>query len=186
MRRELDRIAAAIGPEDVATIVYTSGTTGPPKGCITTHANLMRTVKMYEQQIDLGPGSVVFMFLPLAHLLARVTQMVVLDFGGTLAYWRGDANRLLDDLRAVRPTHVPTVPRVLEKIHTAALSGAEESGRLRGALLHRALATGRRIRTLRRQGRRSRLAHSLASRRGRQARSIEGPRSVRQRPRARC
>ena len=79
---ELDRIAASTGPQDAATIVYTSGTTGPPKGCITTHANLMRTARMYERQIDLGPGSVVFMFLPLAHLLARVTQMVVLDVEG--------------------------------------------------------------------------------------------------------
>ena len=70
---DLDRIASEVRPEDVATIVYTSGTTGPPKGCITTHANLMRTAQMYERQIDLGPGSVIFMFLPLAHSLARVT-----------------------------------------------------------------------------------------------------------------
>ena len=165
---EIDRIAAAIRPEDAATIVYTSGTTGPPKGCITTHANLMRTARMYEQRIDLGPGSVVFMFLPLAHLLARVTQMVVLDVGGTLAYWSGDPKVLLDDLRSLRATHLPTVPRVLEKIHTAALSGAEDQRRLRASVLRRALATGHRVRTLEREGRQARrltrLRHAVADR----------------------
>ena len=89
----LERIAATVRPEDLASVVYTSGTTGPPKGCMITNANLMRTAAMYEQQIDLEPGSVVFTFLPLAHLLARVTQMVVLDVGGTLAYWRGDTRQ---------------------------------------------------------------------------------------------
>ena len=165
---ELDRIAASTGPQDAATIVYTSGTTGPPKGCITTHANLMATARMYEQQIDLGPGSVVFMFLPLAHLLARVTQMVVLDMGGTLAYWSGDPKVLFDDLRSLRPTHLPTVPRVLEKIHTAALSGAEDHGRLRASVLRRALATGHLGRTLDREGQQprtlTRLRHAVADR----------------------
>jgi long-chain acyl-CoA synthetase len=163
---ELDRIAATVVPQDVATIVYTSGTTGPPKGCITTHANLIETARMYERQIDLGPGSVVFMFLPLAHLLARVTQMVVLDVGGTIAYWRGDSNVLLEDLRSVCATHVPTVPRVLEKIHVAALSGAEEGGRLRQAALRWALASGHRVRSLERRGRRAgpltRLRYTMA------------------------
>jgi long-chain acyl-CoA synthetase len=165
---EVDRIAAEMRPEDVATIVYTSGTTGPPKGCIITHANLVQTARMYEQQIDIGPGSVVFMFLPLAHLLARVTQMVALDVGGTLAYSSGDPRLLLDDLRTLRPTHLPTVPRALEKIHTAALSDAEDDDGLRGTLLRRALAGGRRIRTLQRRGRQpgwpARLRHSVADR----------------------
>jgi long-chain acyl-CoA synthetase len=77
-------------------------------GCAPRHARAARTVShwripqaRYEQQIDLGPGSVVFMFLPLAHLLARVTQMLVLDVGGTLAYCNGDPKVLVDDLRAL-------------------------------------------------------------------------------------
>jgi long-chain acyl-CoA synthetase len=165
---ELDRIAAEVRPEDVATIVYTSGTTGPPKGCIATHANLIQTARMYEQQIDLGPGSVVFMFLPLAHSLARVTQMVVLDVGGTIAYWRGDPKAVLEDLQSTRPTHLPTVPRMLEKIHAAALSGVEGGGRLKQAVFHRALASGRRARKLERQGRQAgllmRCQHAVAAR----------------------
>ena len=147
------RIASALGPGDPATIVYTSGTTGPPKGCITTHGNVMQTAQMYEQRIDLGPGSVVFMFLPLAHSLARVTQMVVLDVGATIAYWRGDRGRLLDDLADTRPTHLPAVPRVFEKFYGRATQSGARGGRVRRATFQWALATGRRRRTLERGGR---------------------------------
>jgi long-chain acyl-CoA synthetase len=165
---ELERIAAAARPEDVATLVYTSGTTGPPKGCMTTHANVMQTARMYEQQLDLGPSSVVFMFLPLAHSLARMAQMVFLDVGGTIAYWRGDTAHLLDDVRSTRPTHLLTVPRVLEKIHASALSGIEEAGRLRRMAFQTALATGHRVRRYEREGRRAgpltRFHHGLADR----------------------
>jgi len=164
----MERAAAEVRPEDTATIVYTSGTTGPPRGCITTHANLVTTARMYEQQVDLGTNSVVFLFLPLAHSLARVVQMVVLDVGGTIAYWRGDTKALVDDIASTRPTHLPTVPRILEKVHTVALSGAEDGGGLKHAIFRRALATGRRVRVLERTGQRldgpMRLRHALADR----------------------
>ncbi len=149
----LDEIAGQVEPDDMATIIYTSGTTGPPKGCVTTHRNCMATAEMYEEQLAFAPGEpVVFMFLPLAHSLARMTQMLVLDVGGTLAYWRGDPKVVLEDLAATRPTHVPSVPRVYEKVHTKALAGVEEAGRLKRAIFHWALHTGRRVRELERQG----------------------------------
>jgi long-chain acyl-CoA synthetase len=151
----LDEVAKQVQPDDPATIIYTSGTTGPPKGCITTHENCMATAEMYERQLDFGPGEpVVFMFLPLAHSLARMTELLVLDVGGTLAYWRRDPKMVLDDLAATRPTHVPSVPRVYEKVHTKALAGVEEAGRLKRTIFHWALATGKRMRELERQGRR--------------------------------
>ena len=166
-----DEIAQRVQPDDIATIVYTSGTTGPPKGCVTTHANCMATARMYEEQLRFGATGepiVVFMFLPLAHSLARVTQMVVLDVGGTIAYWRGDAKVVLDDLAATRPTHVPSVPRVFEKVHTKALSGVEEAGRLKRTIFGWALDTGRRVRELEREGRTPgiglRSRHALADR----------------------
>jgi long-chain acyl-CoA synthetase len=143
--------AAAIAPADVATIVYTSGTTGPPKGCLLTHANLIATMDMYEQRLELGGSAVVFLFLPLAHVLARVTQMVVLDVGGVLAYWRGSSATVLEDIEAARPTHVPAVPRVFEKIRTRALATAGESGPKR-RLFDWALATGARLREAERSG----------------------------------
>ena len=90
-RRDRGAVIAAIGPEDIATIVYTSGTTGPAKGCMLTHANFLAATRMYRDQLLLDEVEpVVYMFLPLAHVLARVTQAVILDVGGTIVYWGGD------------------------------------------------------------------------------------------------
>jgi long-chain acyl-CoA synthetase len=116
--------SAAIRPEDVATIVYTSGTTGPPKGCMLTHANLLATVEMYREHLELDSDMVAYLFLPLAHALARVTQLVVLSVGGTIVYWRGDPKQIVAELAEARPTHFPSVPRIFEKVHTAVLGGA--------------------------------------------------------------
>ncbi|HYI18189.1 MAG TPA: long-chain fatty acid--CoA ligase [Solirubrobacteraceae bacterium] len=133
---------AAVSRDDVATIVYTSGTTGPPKGCELTHANLLATARMYESVVTLGPGAVIFMFLPLAHALARVVQLVALETGATLSFWSRDPARLLDDLGAAEPTHFPSVPRVFEKIHTRALAAGEDGPAIRRRLMRWALRTG--------------------------------------------
>jgi long-chain acyl-CoA synthetase len=167
----VDRAVAAVRPDDVATIVYTSGTTGAAKGCLTTHTNCIATIAMYEQQLDLGTSDrplVIFLFLPLAHSLTRMTQMVALDAGGTLAYWRGDMQRVVEDLAEIRPTHVPSVPRVLEKIHTRVLAGAQDAGPIKGAIAGWSLGIGRRMRAAQRRGQSPKpalkVAHHLADR----------------------
>jgi long-chain acyl-CoA synthetase len=148
------RVPAAVAPDDAATIVYTSGTTGPPKGCVLTHANLLATMRMYEHQLrdELRPGAVTFMFLPLAHSLARVVQLVTLDAGATLAFWRGDPKLLLDDIADARPHYLPSVPRVFEKIHAKALAAADEASPVRRRVFALAIATGRRARAAERRG----------------------------------
>jgi long-chain acyl-CoA synthetase len=156
-----------LGPGDLATIIYTSGTTGPPKGCMITHGNFLATVRMYERTLEFGESPVVFMFLPLAHSLARVTQMVALDVGATLAFWQGDPALLIDDVRDARPTHLPSVPRVFEKIHARATGGAEEMSRARRALFSWALTTGASMRAERADegpGTLLRARHALADR----------------------
>jgi long-chain acyl-CoA synthetase len=150
--REVDARAAAVHPEDMASLVYTSGTTGPPKGCVLTHSNWISTMRMYEGQLGLEDHMLIYIFLPLAHSLARTTQMVALDVGGTLAFWQRDAKRVLDDLREVRPTHVPSVPRVFEKIFTAAQAGIAEQPRVKQLVFNWALSTGRRVRRHERSG----------------------------------
>ena len=144
----------AVAPTDAATIVYTSGTTGPPKGCVLTHANLVATMRMYEDRLrdELRPGVVIFMFLPLAHSLARVVQLVAVDVGATLSFWQGDPKRLLDDVADARPAYFPSVPRVFEKIHARALAAVEESSAVRRRLFGWAIATGARVRDVERRG----------------------------------
>jgi long-chain acyl-CoA synthetase len=167
----LSQRAHDIRPDDLATIIYTSGTTGPPKGCMVTHGNWTSTIRMYEERLELSAGDpiVIFLFLPLAHALARIIQFVSLDVGGTLAYWSGSAARLIDDIAATQPTHVPAVPRVFEKIHTKAAGEVQENGSaLKREIFDRAVATGRSARRLERAGRTGgpvfRLQYALADR----------------------
>ena len=142
-----DRRVGEVGPGDLATLVYTSGTTGPPKACMLSHANWMATVNLYEQVLELEqPPVITFMFLPLAHSLARIIQMVTIDVGGTLAFWQRDPQHLLDDIREVAPTHLTSVPRVFEKIFTAASAGVADAPALKRAVFRWALATGRELR----------------------------------------
>ncbi|MGC2372454.1 MAG: AMP-binding protein, partial [Solirubrobacteraceae bacterium] len=119
----VDERVHAVAPEDVATLVYTSGTTGPPKGCMLTHANFLAATAMYTGQLELDDVQpVIYMFLPLAHVLARLAQVVVLDVGGTLVYWSGDPKKILGEVRATAPTHFVAVPRIYEKLHTGVAS----------------------------------------------------------------
>jgi long-chain acyl-CoA synthetase len=155
----LDRRLDELEPDDPATIVYTSGTTGPPKGCVLTHRNVLATVDMYERRLDLGVP-VLFLFLPLAHMLARITQLVGLDRGATLAFWSGEPARLLEDVTAAAPTHLPSVPRLFEKIHTRALAGVHDGPALRRRLFGWALGTGQAHRDAERTGTASPALHA--------------------------
>jgi long-chain acyl-CoA synthetase len=147
---EVDQRIEGIEPDDVFTLIYTSGTTGPPKGCILTHANYRANCEMLEQAIDIEDDEVFYIFLPLAHALSRMTQMATLDTGATLAFWRGDKDKALDDLREIKPTVFPSVPRIFEKIYEQA---QEKGGSgIKGKLLDKAIDVGRKVRELERKG----------------------------------
>jgi len=153
--QRVDTRVAAVRPESMASLVYTSGTTGPPKACILTHRNFMQAIHVLEERLDLtrrGAPIEFFMFLPLAHLFARVVQMLTLDLGGTMIYWQRDQARLLDDISEARPTSFPSVPRVWEKIYTAAASGVADQSWLKRAVFGWALGVGHRVRELERSG----------------------------------
>jgi long-chain acyl-CoA synthetase len=144
---DLDARVAAIGLDDVATIVYTSGTTGPPKGCMLTHGNLRADIDGVHPQVGFAAGDdVVYVFLPLAHVLTRIVQLVAVDAGVEMAYWRRDPKKIVEDVQLIRPTHLPSVPRIFEKIHTAATAKAEAAGGAKAKIFHWAVGVGREMR----------------------------------------
>ena len=152
---EVDARVASVRPESIATLVYTSGTTGPPKGCILTHRNVMAATHTLEERLDLtGTDAPLefFMFLPLAHVFARIVQVFTLDLGGTLTYWQRDPTRLIDDIRESRPTYFASVPRVWEKVHTAIVSGVADQPAIKRSLFYWALDVGGRVRAAERAG----------------------------------
>jgi long-chain acyl-CoA synthetase len=110
---------AGVTPEDTYTIIYTSGTTGPPKGCVLSHGNYRQVTRMAEQfGVMEGDEETVYLFLPLAHSYALLIQLLAIDLGGTIAYWSGDPDQIVGDLMAIKPEHLPSVPRIFEKIYT--------------------------------------------------------------------
>jgi long-chain acyl-CoA synthetase len=132
-----------LGPDDLATLVYTSGTTGPPKGCMLTHDNFLSTVRMYEQELHFEESHSLYQFLPLAHVLARVAQMVALGVGARIIYWGGDTTKIVDELRETAPTHFPAVPRIYEKIHGVVTGRIDDGPMPQRRLFEWALRSGR-------------------------------------------
>ncbi|MEV8040951.1 AMP-dependent synthetase/ligase [Arthrobacter sp. NPDC080082] len=138
---ELERQRSAAGLDDVASLVYTSGTTGRPKGCEITHGNfalVAKNIVLFLPEILLTPSNRTLMFLPLAHVLARAVQVVCLAAGTTLGH-TGSAKELLEDLGTFRPTFLLVVPRIFEKVYAGASHKAAEGGK--GKLFDAAAAT---------------------------------------------
>lgn len=109
-------------PDDINTIIYTSGTTGPPKGCLLTHANWFATLEAITSLSAMAVGSTMYLYLPLAHMFARTVQFATLFKGATLVYWGGEVTRIVDELADIKPTHVPSVPRLFEKAYARVAS----------------------------------------------------------------
>ncbi|WP_229400276.1 AMP-dependent synthetase/ligase [Micromonospora okii] len=128
---EIDRRRAAVRADDMATIVYTSGTTGRPKGCVLTHRNMYADIANAVPVLPnlfLQPGASTLLFLPLAHAFARLIQIGVVHARATMAHC-SDPRNLLPELQAFKPTFVLSVPRVFEKVYNGARQKAEADGK---------------------------------------------------------
>jgi long-chain acyl-CoA synthetase len=132
----------AVARDDLATLVYTSGTTGPPKGCMLTHDNFLSTVRMYDQELHFDESHSLYQFLPLAHVLARVAQTVMLGVGGKIIYWTGDPAKIVEELGETAPTHFPAVPRIYEKIHSAVMGQVADGPPIKRRMFEWALRSG--------------------------------------------
>jgi long-chain acyl-CoA synthetase len=128
---ELAGRLAGVDPDDPAVIIYTSGTTGPPKGCVLTNRNWLTLCGINERLPYIVDGDVVYLFLPLAHVFAQITQFACLHAGATLAYFGGDIRAIVPELAEVRPTFLPSVPRIFEKLYTALSALPPDDARVR-------------------------------------------------------
>src|SRR5215211_7292915 len=143
----------SVTPDDICTLIYTSGTTGPPKGCVISHGNYRAMLDMVLEVGALGDDELTYLYLPLAHSFALLIQFGTVALGATLAYWERDPLTIIPNLAEVRPTYFPSVPRIFEKIYTAATANAENAGGLKKAVFNWAIRVGGRVRETERAGR---------------------------------
>src|ERR1700761_8263468 len=126
-------------PEELATIIYTSGTMGDPKGVMLTHKNLCDNLHHSTDDLHIGKGDSAISFLPLSHALARHLDYAIYAHGGYLAYLPG-FDRLAAAMKEVKPTIFLAVPRVFEKVRQG-VEGKPQGMQKR--ILNWALAQGR-------------------------------------------
>jgi long-chain acyl-CoA synthetase len=133
-RSELERRCEEVSSDDPYTVIYTSGTTGPPKGVVLTHGNCA-SVGVIDQEIGfVTEEDVSYLYLPLAHAFALMVQLATFDAGGSIVYFGGDTKRIVAELQDTKPTFLPSVPRIFEKIYSLATAAAGDQGRLRQAV----------------------------------------------------
>jgi long-chain acyl-CoA synthetase len=152
-------------PEDVATIAYTSGTSGRPKGAVITHGTIVAELESCAKAYDIRPDDVILSILPYAHIFERIAAFL---FGAVLAGAELDLGRgpehLLDDILAVRPTCMEAVPRLFEKVVQSMQTEIQKRSPLARAVFNWAVRTGREHERATRPGPLLRLRRALADR----------------------
>ena len=143
----------SVTSDDICTFIYTSGTTGPPKGCIISHGNYRAMLDMVNETSVIEEEDLTYLYLPLAHSFALLIQLGSFDLGATLAYWERDPQKILPNLAELKPTYFPSVPRIFEKIYTAASSGMEKEGGIKKAIFEWSIGVGKKMRATERAGR---------------------------------
>ncbi|MQA81982.1 MAG: AMP-binding protein [Streptosporangiales bacterium] len=142
---EIDRRIEGTHAESIATLVYTSGTTGRPKGCELTHLNLLSNARSATSQgladMFTQPEAATLLFLPLAHVFARIIEVFCVENAVTFGHCKDMKNDLIADLGSFRPTFILAVPRVFEKVFNSAASKATLSGK--GKIFDRAAGVAR-------------------------------------------
>ena len=141
----LERARAEVGEDDLFTYIYTSGTTGPPKACMISHRNYYSMVGAVDDVPSfIGPDDLILLFLPLAHNFGRCLHLLAGYVGASIAFCP-DTLRVGEVATEVKPTVLPSVPRVFEKVHTAVLASFDEATGVKRKLIDWALRVGERV-----------------------------------------
>ncbi|XP_064624838.1 long-chain-fatty-acid--CoA ligase 1-like isoform X2 [Lineus longissimus] len=117
-------------PDDLCTICYTSGTTGSPKGAMITHRNVIAGVSgchLTLAPLGVGTEDIIISYLPLAHMYERINHVYTYMNGAKVGFFSGDVKKLLDDIRELRPTMFPTVPRLLNRLYDQVMGQVSSS-----------------------------------------------------------
>ncbi len=127
---ELQARRATLDSSSLATIIYTSGTTGRPKGCELTHGHLLYTGRSASAVLPelFNPEGSTLLFLPLAHVFARLIEVACVETGATMGH-TADIKNLLADFGTFQPTFILSVPRVFEKVYNTAKQKAHAAGK---------------------------------------------------------
>ena len=139
----LQAARAAVDPEDLLTIVYTSGTTAEPKGVMLSHRNVLSNIQTCVDVLHVTDQDTFLSVLPAWHMYERIMDYLALATGGQLTYT--DRRRIKDDLKAVRPTIFAAVPRIWEMLHDGVVNTALKLPGLQGKLFRRCLAVSRKV-----------------------------------------
>lgn len=147
----LDDRIKAIGADHLASIVYTAGAVGRPKGVMLTHGNFCFEIRTARETLEVSGRDEQLLFLPLAHIMGKVLYIMHLEIGGTITFAE-NMLRAIDNASEVNPTFFGSVPRVFEKFFAVAEKKAKEEGRLKERLYRWAIDVGHRMARVRRKG----------------------------------
>ncbi|MCB1155072.1 AMP-binding protein, partial [bacterium] len=140
---ELFDIWGSTTHDDIVTLVYTSGTTGPPKGAILTHGSVLWILESGTKVIDMSGVDETLSFLPLCHVFERVGGLWAAFYVGGIINFAESIDKLMDNMGEVRPTVFLSVPRMLEKAYGKIHSNLEKASPVKRAMFNWALSVGR-------------------------------------------
>lgn len=135
-------VGAQLNADDLATIVYTSGTTGKPKGVMLTHNNMLANACGGLQSMLVYPTDRFLSFLPLSHMFERTVGYYLTMMAGASVAYNRSVPELLDDLAEIRPTAITSVPRIFERAHAKIKTGLDEGSQVKKWLFEQAVETG--------------------------------------------